>query len=176
MKRALLIATLIGTLGVSSIVGYASSTLDGKGAQDVQVVANRLTENVSTTLEDAKRSALEKVNGHVIGMDASDDTHDEFDIQLDDSVSEVKVDKASGAVTEVELEYERPVTAKISQQQATEIAQKEVSNGEIVKLVLENDDGLTVYDIEIVKKTMEYELKIDASTGEILEYEQDDVD
>ncbi|WP_161601004.1 hypothetical protein [Kurthia massiliensis] len=46
MKRALLIATLIGTLGVSSIVGYAASTLDGKGAQDVQVVANQCVDDI----------------------------------------------------------------------------------------------------------------------------------
>ncbi|HCT89870.1 MAG TPA: hypothetical protein DF613_00580 [Lachnospiraceae bacterium] len=41
------------------------------------------------------------------------------------------------------------------------------------KAKLENDDGYTLYEIEFYKDRMEYEYKIHASTGEILEYDMD---
>ena len=41
------------------------------------------------------------------------------------------------------------------------------------KAKLENDDGYTVYEVEFYKDRMEYEYKIDAATGEIIEYDMD---
>lgn len=41
------------------------------------------------------------------------------------------------------------------------------------KAKLENDDGHTFYEIEFRQGTVEYDYKIDASSGTILEYEQD---
>mgnify|MGYP001146856970 CR=1 FL=1 len=41
------------------------------------------------------------------------------------------------------------------------------------KAKLENDDGWTVYEVEFYKDGMEYEYKMEASTGEILEYDMD---
>lgn len=38
---------------------------------------------------------------------------------------------------------------------------------------LDEDDGLTVYEVEFRQNGMEYEYKIDAVTGEVLEYEHD---
>lgn len=163
MKSALLMTTLIGTLSVSGIVGYAASTLDGKVAKDVRVATYQWMENMLTTVEDVKWTALEKV----IGKDTNDGTLDKFNIQHDDNLSAVK---------DVESDSDQSVIAKFSQQQAIEIAQQKVSNGEIVNFTLEHDASLTVYDIEIVKDGIEHELKIDASTGKLIEYEQDDLD
>lgn len=44
------------------------------------------------------------------------------------------------------------------------------------KAKLENDDGRTVYEIEFYYNTTEYEYKINASTGEILEFDSDRMD
>lgn len=61
----------------------------------------------------------------------------------------------------------------MSEEQAREIALKKVPDGEIVKLELDDDDGQSRYDVEIVKHDYEHELEIDATTGKILEYERD---
>lgn len=44
------------------------------------------------------------------------------------------------------------------------------------KAKLENDDGRTAYEIEFYYNTTEYEYKISASTGEILEFDSDRMD
>lgn len=41
------------------------------------------------------------------------------------------------------------------------------------KAKLENDDGYTFYEVEFYKDRMEYEYKINAATGEIMEYDMD---
>lgn len=195
MKKALLVTALIGTLGVSTIVGYAASTLENQTVKGVQQVTENVAHNVANKVEsvpenvvtnvskevavslaEARDVALQKVKGEVIGTDASDHDEYEFAIQHGDDVSEVTVDALTGAVTKVEREFERAVKADISEQQAKSIALDRVSNGKIVKFQLEEDDGVSVYDIEIVKDSYEYELKIDASTGDVIEYEQDDLD
>lgn len=191
MKKALLVTALIGTLSVSTIVGYAASTLENQTVKGVQQVTENVANNVekipenvvsnvskevAVSLAEARDIALQKVKGELIGTDASDSREYEFDIQQGDNVSEVTVDAFTGDVTKVEREFERPVKASISEQQAQRIALDRVSNGEIVKFKLEEDDGLSVYDIEIVKDSYEYEVKIDASTGDVIEYEQDDLD
>lgn len=195
MKKALLVTALVGTLGISTIVGYAASTLENqtvKGVQQVtenvahdvahkvqevpQNLVSTVSKEVAVSLTEAREIALQKVKGELIGTDVSDGREYEFDIQHGDNVSEVTVDKMTGEITKVEQEFERPVKADISEQQAQRIALDRVSNGEIVKFQLEEDDGLSVYDIEIVKDAYEYEVKIDASTGDVIEYEQDDLD
>lgn len=194
MKRAILITALLGTLGASTIVGYAASNLEDQPVKVQQATENaaqqaihtvqQTTKNVTTavskeatiSLEEAQDIALQKVKGELIGTDTSERYAYEFDIQHGNNVSEVTVDAMTGEIVKVEEEYDRPVTAKISAQRAKEIALQKVSNGEIVKFKLEEDDGLTVYDIEIVKDAYEYEIKIDANTGDVIEYEQDDLD
>lgn len=49
------------------------------------------------------------------------------------------------------------------------------SEGEVrfSKVKLENDDGYTVYEVEFYKDRVEYEYKIHAATGEIMEYDMD---
>lgn len=65
-------------------------------------------------------------------------------------------------------------TKKISMEKAKSIASKKVPGGEFVKVEFDNDDGISVYEIEMIKDGLEYELKIDAKTGKIIEFEVDD--
>lgn len=56
---------------------------------------------------------------------------------------------------------------------AMEIAQQEIGGGQITKIKLERDDGRQIYEVEALYNGYEYELEIDAKTGEILKWEQE---
>lgn len=79
------------------------------------------------------------------------------------------------------LEYEWKITSSdsssdkkdIGLEKAKSIAKKKAPGASIVKAKLDNDDGVQVYEVELVKGAYEYEVKIDAKTGKVLEFETD---
>ena len=80
------------------------------------------------------------------------------------------------------LEYEWKITVSksassnnkdVGLEQAKSIAKKKAPGATIIKAKLDNDDGVQVYEIEMVKGIYEYEVKIDAKTGKVLEFETD---
>lgn len=56
---------------------------------------------------------------------------------------------------------------------AKQIALEEVPGGTVVKAEYDVDDGVAVYEVEIVKGSYEYEFKIHAKTGAIIERDKD---
>ncbi|OIK14965.1 hypothetical protein BIV60_10545 [Bacillus sp. MUM 116] len=60
----------------------------------------------------------------------------------------------------------------ISEKEAGNIALKKVK-GKIVKVVLEEDDGRSVYEVKIKSAGIFYEVEIDAKTGKVLEVEKE---
>lgn len=62
---------------------------------------------------------------------------------------------------------------KITEEQAKEIALKDakVSENDVIfaKSQLETDDGVLFYDVEFYSKTKQYDYKIDANNGAVLE-------
>ncbi|MGG1399712.1 PepSY domain-containing protein [Bacillus salipaludis] len=68
-----------------------------------------------------------------------------------------------------ELQAENKV---ISEKEAGDIALTKVK-GEIVKVVLEEDDGRSVYEVKIKSAGIFYEVEIDAKTGKVLEVEKE---
>lgn len=64
----------------------------------------------------------------------------------------------------------------IGLKKAKAIASNKVPGGQFIKAEFDEDDGVAVYEIEIIKDGMEYEMKINARTGKILEYEVDEAD
>lgn len=78
------------------------------------------------------------------------------------------------------VEYEWKITAGkkaktkyIGLTKAKSIASKKVPGARFVKVEFDKDDGVAVYEVEMKKDGMEYEMKIHAKTGKILEYEAD---
>ncbi len=64
----------------------------------------------------------------------------------------------------------------LSEAQAIEIALLEVA-GDVQEVELERDDGMMVYEVEIVDaEGQEYEIEIAADTGEVIEVEAEDDD
>ena len=64
----------------------------------------------------------------------------------------------------------------IGEEKAKEIMQKEAPGAEFINFELDEDDGRAEYDGELVKDNTEYDITVDAVTGEILESEQEKYD
>lgn len=67
-------------------------------------------------------------------------------------------------------------TASITEADARALALEQVPGAteeNIIKFAQDYDDGRTVYEIEIIYNRAEYDIEIDASTGNILKMEQD---
>lgn len=80
------------------------------------------------------------------------------------------------------LEYEWELTDKkgngknndyIGREQAKKIALERVGGGTVIKVEFDKDDGVPVYEVEIIKGEFEYEVKIHARTGAVLEVDMD---
>lgn len=67
-------------------------------------------------------------------------------------------------------------TGDIGMEKAKQIALKEVPGGVVQQAEYDVDDGIAVYEIEVVKGNYEYEFKIEANTGTILERDKDFMD
>lgn len=61
----------------------------------------------------------------------------------------------------------------IGVEKAKRIALEKVPGATIVKVEFDKDDGVPVYEVELIKDEFEYEIKIHAKTGEILEMERE---
>lgn len=61
----------------------------------------------------------------------------------------------------------------VSPAKAKQIALKRTGGGTVINCKLDRNDGKLVYEIEVVSGKTQYELEIDASTGGIIDFEQE---
>lgn len=61
----------------------------------------------------------------------------------------------------------------ISADRAKEIALSKVPGARVTKCKLDTEDGVKIYEVELVKGRYEYEIEIDAKTGAITKYEKE---
>lgn len=78
------------------------------------------------------------------------------------------------------LEYDWELTSKsknsnkyIGAEKAKLIAIEKVGGGVVTKVEFDNDDGVPVYEVEIIKDNYEYDVEVHAKTGEILDIDMD---
>ena len=118
----------------------------------------------------------------------SDDGVRVYDIEFykDNVEYDYEIDAITGQIREKDLDIENYTipqnnnnklnnTTDIGVEKAKEIALKDagVSGVTFVKLKLDTEDGVRVYDIEFYKDNVEYDYEIDAATGQILEKDLD---
>lgn len=158
-----------------------------------RVVAGNINESTSSgaviSREKAKEIALEQVNGEIIKIEL-DDLHDdddpEYEIKIlaDGVIYEIEIDAYTGRVVKFERDDDddsepgRKNNNLITEEEASRIA-LELADGEIVKLKLDDDDDDDddpEYEIKVNKDGVIYEIKIDARTGGVEEFEIDDDD
>lgn len=110
-------------------------------------------------------------------------------LSVDDGLSEYKVSLKKGkrqyklvynAKNGKLLEYEWKQLASSSSQsvyigesKARNIALKKAPGASITKFEFDKDDGIAVYEIELRKGIYEYEIKINAVTGAVMEFEKE---
>lgn len=110
-------------------------------------------------------------------------------LSVDDGLSEYKVSLKKGnrqyklvynAKNGKLLEYEWKQLASSSSQsvyigesKARNIALKKAPGASITKFEFDKDDGTAVYEVELRKGIYEYEVKINAVTGAVIEFEKD---
>lgn len=112
-------------------------------------------------------------------------------LTIDDGLSEYKVTMTKGnrrytlvynAKNGKLLEFEWKLTNtssktnNIGESKAKQIALKKVPGATVIKIEYDKDDGIAVYEVELRKGSYEYDIKINAKTGAILEYEKDIAD
>lgn len=142
--------------------------------------------------DEAKRIALakvglteEQVTFTKIKLDADDDEA-EYEIEFFTATEkfEIEIDAKTGSVLKVERKAVKTpqeeqgdhITAKRAQEIALEHANLAASDVVMEKIELDYDDGIYVYEVEFVSGGYEYEYKIDAKTGEILESEKEPIE
>ena len=67
-------------------------------------------------------------------------------------------------------------SGKISEAKVREIVQAKVPGATIVKIELDYDDGILVYEVESYKGVYEYDFEINAASGVILDFDKDHID
>ncbi|AZV45122.1 propeptide, PepSY amd peptidase M4, putative [beta proteobacterium KB13] [Peribacillus asahii] len=162
-KKMMIIAMVTGVLvlgGVSAITAYALNA-------------------GTVSKEEAVKSVSEQVNGEVIKVerDLDDTLTYEMTMKTENGYEDVEVNASNGEMIEREYDDDNDDShpaAKISLEEAEKIALKEVANGTITDVELDMENGLLVYEIEVEKKWLEYDLVIDANTGDVLHVGKED--
>ena len=174
MKKVILIPALVGVLGIGAVIG-STSLLSGKAQ-----------ENKVLSMQEIEQKALGIVNGMVTNIEFDKErTGDVYEVEIITATEEhdLKFDAYTGELLKQKkealddddddryMEVENNTAVKITKEQAIEKALSK-AKGTVTKVEL--DDG--VYEIEIVDGQIEYDVDIHATTGEIIEFEQDNED
>ena len=129
--------------------------------------------------DEAIAIAKEKVGGGtVVEFEYDrDDGEYEIEIKYDGYEYELEIDAYTGEILEFERDddYQGSNGSEptvIGRDRAIAIAKERVGGGTVVEFEYDRDDG--EYEIEIKYNGKEYEIEIDAYTGEILDFEIDD--
>ena len=139
------------------------------------------------TMEEAQKIALEEVDGEVIKSSKDRDdgrTYYEFEIVTDSEKYDLEIDGESGDIVKKEKDDDYVANQNttnnqtnqttITEDEAKKIATDRIGgSGEFVRCELDNDDGVLKYEIEVIKDNTEYDIDVDATTGEITKYEED---
>jgi uncharacterized membrane protein YkoI len=137
------------------------------------------------TAERAKEIALAQTGGGIVTGYRLDYEHGgkvyEIDIVNGDTQYEIDVGAADSQIYKFE---QRTIPANgvpasgdssgITAEKAKEIALSKVGGGVVIKCKLDYEHGGQVYEIEIRRDGLEYEMDIDVATGNIVKYEIDD--
>lgn len=170
MKKIILIPALVGVLGIGAVIGSTS------------LLSGNAQENKVLTMQDIEKKALAIVNGTVTDIEFDKErTGDVYEVEITTATEEydLKFDAYTGELLKQtkealdddddrSVEVENNTAKKITKEQAIERTLSKV-DGTVTKVELDDD----VYEVEIVDGPFGYDVEIHASTGEIIEFDQD---
>lgn len=111
-----------------------------------------------------------------------DDGIDYYKVKMTDAKKIYKLEYHARTGALIEYEWKRSASSGsgnnanngyIGLSKAKQIAKGKVPGATVVKAEFDMDDGIPVYEIELVKGQYEYEYKIHAKTGKTLEWDKD---
>ena len=133
------------------------------------------------SIAEVRRIALAETGGGVIVELQYDRDDREYEITIYHKGYEyqMEIDAFTGRIKDMdvdELDEDDEQNAQgdfIGIERAKEIALSRIGGGYIEAIELEEDDGRWIYEIEVVYNDEDYDLEIDAYTGEILSFDGD---
>ncbi|MFS0577424.1 PepSY domain-containing protein [Sporosarcina sp. 179-K 3D1 HS] len=164
MNKWMIIPALAGTLAIGGVALANGS--------DTKVTA---TPEKMLTLQEAKDIAVRQYGGHVTEIELenrkSGYVYDvevksegiEYDLDIDAKTGQVTLDDQSSSAQGSKL---------LTKEEAIRIA-KQKAGGTVKEIELDDDDGRNVYEMELRDDQFEYEIDLDAVTGEVLKFEKD---
>lgn len=94
---------------------------------------------------------------------------------LDDWYDETMLVKESSKIPNIEQIQKNDISDTIiSIEKAKNIALEKVPGAKVIKIKQDYDNGISIYEVELQKGNLEYDLDIDARTGQILSMDIDD--
>ncbi|MET4561112.1 PepSY domain-containing protein [Lysinibacillus parviboronicapiens] len=176
MKKIVIIPAIVGVLGIGAVIG-STSLLTGN-AQEKKIL----------TMQEIEKKALSVVNGTVSDIEFEKNRYNsvyEVEVRTETEEYDLKFDAVTGKLLKQKKERldnddldddmggnlqatTNTTATTITKEQAIEKALTK-AKGTVTKIKM--DDG--VYEIEIVDGQLEYEIDINALTGEIVSFEQD---
>ncbi|MBP3038653.1 PepSY domain-containing protein [Bacillaceae bacterium Marseille-Q3522] len=173
MKKKLTIFLLAGFVIFGGAVA-AGAALNSSGAQ--------LNMEEKLTVNEAEAIAQKEVDGTVKSVELekkADKTVYEVKMEKDDINYDVHIDAYSGESYSVNKDDDDDHSGSVTEEQiilkdeAISIAEQAV-NGTVHEIEKDRDDGIIKYEIELKTDNGEAEVEVDATTGELLEIEEED--
>lgn len=135
----------------------------------------------TNALKKAENKALKKVEGAKItsSKKEKDDGMTQCKIVLKKGSKKYKLVYSASTLNLLEYEWEIIPSSKstgsqyIGAEKAKSIALNKVPNATVTEVEFDTDDGVAVYEVSLVGGIYEYEIKIDAKSGKILEYDKE---
>ncbi|WP_455539271.1 PepSY domain-containing protein [Terrisporobacter sp.] len=172
---------LCTTLVLSAAIGCSSNNVSQNSNNTATSETNLITSNK------AKDVMNDKVPGAKIVEFSFDDSGKtpkyEGTLVKENTQYEITVNATNGKITDFEEEQaeiiEETIDIKnsdkyIGEKKAKSIMLKKVPNAKIVSFKLDKDDKTHKYEGELRKDNKEYDISVDAKTGKIIEFEQED--
>ena len=206
MKKMILIPAAAGVLAFGGIVLANTDTNSEEvpasmNNAEVTTVPAENGKKEMIGFEKAAEIALEIAEGKVTDIELSDDHgRQEYEVEIHGAEYEYDfdIDAFSGEVLEQDrdrlddddrdssdkkegngvqqAQQQNETKNLISVEKAIEVAVNKTGGGTVEDVELESDDGLRYYEIEIEDGRTEFDLKINATDGAILKFEQDEDD
>lgn len=127
-----------------------------------------------------QKKAQQKVKGaKVLSIHTDyDDGMQEYDVKLQKGSKRYELVYTAFSGKLLEYKWEKVSTKStsskyISAEKAKSIALKKAPGAKVVKVEYDNDDGMQVYDVSMIKGMYEYDVTIDAKSGKVIDFETD---
>ncbi len=177
------------TISAAVFGGFVIAQFMTEGSATTQTIE----ETKQITEKEAKEIALQKVNGIITEVEFDLDDrypHYEFEIQSNNQEIHIHVDATTGVATITEqetAEVANKTPAQTNQINATTRSEEVITTAEAIKIAStvakgtvtnvefdsDDDDQTKTYELEFKDGNVEYDVEINAYTGDIIKVEQD---